>query len=281
MSLQGQVVLITGGTRGIGRAIALRLARERPKHILTTYCMNHEAARRTVADIQALGVAASSLAVDVGNEQMLKELFDSVRERCGRLDVFISNAARTAFSAGTELKVRSWQRIQEINSQAFLTGAQLASAIMRDNGGGRIIGISSLGSRFYRAELRRPRCGQSRHRGTGALPRGGTGAREHQRKCGLRRHDRFRDDANVAGFQDGRRSCRGANSGAPPWTTGGCRGRGRSAVPCGFRLDSRPNDHRRRRLLTHRIAGGATIRKRLKPRGSNHSRISSPCAPSK
>ena len=149
MSLEGQVVLITGGTRGIGRAIALRLAKEKPKHIVAAYCMNHEAARATVADLEAVGVEATRLVVDVGDEQMMRQMFETVRAKFGRLDILISNAARTAFHPGATLAMRSWQRIQEMNSHAFLLGAQLAAGIMRENGGGRIIGISSLGSRYY------------------------------------------------------------------------------------------------------------------------------------
>jgi len=148
-SLEGKVVLITGGTRGIGRAIALRLAAEKPKHIVLGYCLNHDAARRTVADIKMLGIEASSVIVEVGDEQLVREMFQTVRNRCGRLDVFVSNAARTAFRSSTDLTVRSLQRIMEINAQAFLLGSQLAAEIMRENIGGRIIGISSLGSRFY------------------------------------------------------------------------------------------------------------------------------------
>jgi enoyl-[acyl-carrier protein] reductase III len=148
-SIKDKVVLITGGTRGIGRAIALRLAAEKTRHIVVAYCMNHDAARRTVDDLRRTGIEASSVIVDVGDEKLMREMFRTVHDRCGRLDIFISNAARTSFCASTELSMRSWNRIMQINAGAFLLGSQLAAALMRENGGGRIIGISSLGSRFY------------------------------------------------------------------------------------------------------------------------------------
>jgi enoyl-[acyl-carrier protein] reductase III len=149
MSLEGQVILITGGSRGIGRAIALRLAREQPGHIVIGYCLNHEAARETVVDINALGVSASAVNVEVSQNELLSEMFEDIHKRFGRLDVFVSNAARTAFRPAIELNIRNWQRIMDINARAFLLGSQMAGKIMRENGGGRIIGISSLGSQFY------------------------------------------------------------------------------------------------------------------------------------
>lgn len=143
------VVLITGGTRGIGKAIALRLTRERPRHIVLAYCMNHEAARRTVAEIRSMGVSVSSLICDVGNEKMLREMFQQIEQEHERLDIFVANAARTAFKSAADLDLRSWRRTMQLNADAFLLGTQLAAGLMRRNGGGRIVGLSSLGSRYY------------------------------------------------------------------------------------------------------------------------------------
>jgi len=146
---EDRVVLITGGTRGIGRSIALRLAEERPRHIRLAYCMNHEAARETLAAIEAMGVSASVTVCEVSDAEMQKDMFARLREEWGRVDVFVANAARTAFRPALELDQRSWRRTMQLNAEAFLVGAQLAAAIMRTHGGGRIIGLSSLGSRFY------------------------------------------------------------------------------------------------------------------------------------
>ncbi len=148
MTLQDQVVLITGGSRGIGRAIALRLARERPAHIVVGYCMDYTSARQTVTEIEAAGASASMVALDVGRDDLLRGLFDHVRDKFNRLDIFISNAARTTFRPIMELNSRNWQKIMDMNARAFLLGAQMAAKLMQ-HGGGRIIGISSLGSRFY------------------------------------------------------------------------------------------------------------------------------------
>ncbi len=143
------VVLVTGGTRGIGKAIALRLAREHPRHIVLAYCLNHEAARAAVSEIKALGVSASAVVCDVSKEQLQREMFRQIEETWGRLDIFIANAARTAFQSAEDIDARSWRRTFELNAEAFLVGAQLASRIMKKKRYGRIVALSSLGSRYF------------------------------------------------------------------------------------------------------------------------------------
>jgi len=133
--LENRNVLITGGSRGIGRATALRLAAHRPAHVAIGYVLDHDAARSAVAEIEALGVAASAHCADVSRDDALAELFEQVARICPTLDVFIGNAAR------------AWQRMMDLNARAFLLGSQHAAALMP--GGGRILALSSLGSRFY------------------------------------------------------------------------------------------------------------------------------------
>ncbi len=111
--------------------------------------MNHEAARATVQELEALGVSASSIVVDVGNEKLNREMFQKVADQFGRLDVFVANAARATFRPVAELNARNWRRVMELNSEAFLFGAQEAAKLMKQSGGGRIVGISSLGATRY------------------------------------------------------------------------------------------------------------------------------------
>lgn len=145
-TLRNKSVLITGGSRGIGRAIALRLALETPSHIGIGYCHDDAAANRTVADVEALGIPCSAFRVDVGKEDSLHELFNVAAGRLGKLDVFISNAARGSFQPLSTMNIRTWQKMIDLNARAFLLGSQLAAQSMPN--GGRIVGISSLGSRF-------------------------------------------------------------------------------------------------------------------------------------
>src|SRR5258708_37795861 len=148
MCMTGQTVLVTGGTRGIGRAITMRLAREKPGLVVIGYCQNHTAARETVAEIRALGVDAEAYSTDVGDVKLLQGLFDKVREQSGRLDVFISNAARTSFRPNLELEPRASSPVMDLNASAVLPGSHMAAAIIPENGGARIIALTSLGSRL-------------------------------------------------------------------------------------------------------------------------------------
>jgi len=145
--LENRNVLITGGSRGIGRATALRLAAHRPAHVAIGYVLDHDAARSAVAEIEALGVAASAHCADVSRDDALAELFEQVARICPTLDVFIGNAARASFGPLLQVSPRAWQRMMDLNARAFLLGSQHAAALMP--GGGRILALSSLGSRFY------------------------------------------------------------------------------------------------------------------------------------
>lgn len=146
--LSGQIVLVTGGTRGIGRAIARRLAAEGPEHVVLGYCSDHDAARDAVAELRSAGVEASTHCADVGQVELVEETFAALEARFGRLDVFVANAARGAFAEADVLTARSWQRTMDLNARAFLVGAQQAARLMRGRGG-RIVGLSSLGSSRY------------------------------------------------------------------------------------------------------------------------------------
>jgi enoyl-[acyl-carrier protein] reductase III len=143
-STSPRAVLVTGGGRGIGRAIALRFA-ETGAQVFVNFFVNREAAEKTASDVELRGGAAQLLQADLKEPAEIKRLVAEVERRAGRLDVVVSNAAAGVLRDGLELSPKQWDWVMATNARALLILAQEASRIM--TAGGRIIAISSLGSR--------------------------------------------------------------------------------------------------------------------------------------
>lgn len=139
----GKVAVITGGTRGIGKALALTLAREGAALVLN-YRRNEQAAGDALAAIEALGAEASLCRADLEEPAQIDALFEHAGKRHGRLDFFISNAAASAFKRIADLNARNLDRTFALNVRAFVLGAIRAVPLM--SGGGRIVALSSYGS---------------------------------------------------------------------------------------------------------------------------------------
>ncbi|MDD4985605.1 MAG: SDR family NAD(P)-dependent oxidoreductase, partial [Dehalococcoidales bacterium] len=112
--LKGKVALVTGSSRGIGRAIALRLARE-GADVIVNYFRRREAAEQTARDIEKLGVKASVIRANVGEPEKLDEMFDAVAASFGRLDIFVSNAASGLPRSALDLDAKVWGWTMDIN----------------------------------------------------------------------------------------------------------------------------------------------------------------------
>ncbi len=140
---EGKLALITGASRGIGRALALSLAARGATSIIN-YRRNDDAARATVAEIERLGASALPIRADLGNLDETEAMFDQVAERFGRLDFFVSNASASNFRPFMELKAHHLERTFNVNVRAFVIGTQRAARLMED--GGRVVVLSSYGS---------------------------------------------------------------------------------------------------------------------------------------
>jgi enoyl-[acyl-carrier protein] reductase III len=141
--LARQVAFITGGARGIGRAIALKLATE-GADVAIVYLNSHDEADAVCTEITALGRRALAIQADAGDPTSLAEAFQSFRQKFDRVDIVVSNAAIGVLKPAMELTLKHWRRTLETNALALNTLAQLAVPLMKDHG--RIIGISSLGA---------------------------------------------------------------------------------------------------------------------------------------
>jgi enoyl-[acyl-carrier protein] reductase III len=142
--MHGKVALVTGGGRGIGRAIALRLAQS-GADLVVNYLRNSEAAEQTAAEARALGVRAEALRGHVGEPEKVTQLFDEVRQRFGALDILVNNAASGVIRPALELEPRHWDWTVNINARGAWLCAKQAVPLMEGRGG-RIVNISSLGS---------------------------------------------------------------------------------------------------------------------------------------
>ena len=138
-----RIALITGGTRGIGKALALTLVRTGTT-VLLNYRRNEPAARAARDEIAAAGGDAELLQADLEDPAQLDAMFDQITRSRGRLDYFISNAAASAFKPILGLNARNLDRTYALNVRAFVLGAIRAVPLMK--AGGRIVALSSYGS---------------------------------------------------------------------------------------------------------------------------------------
>ncbi len=147
MDLSGKHALVTGGTRGLGRAVALELAR-RGADVAVNYFSNRTKAEEAEAEIRSAGVRSIALRANVGNPDHLKRMFDRLREEFGALDILVSNAASGTLMPILEVDLKDWERSMNINARALLLMAREAVPLMKGRKG-KIISITSMGSHRY------------------------------------------------------------------------------------------------------------------------------------
>lgn len=144
IDLSGQVALITGGSRGIGRAIAVRLA-EAGADVAINYLRQRTAADETVKLIEQTGRRALAIRANVGEPENIPEMIDEIRRTFGRLDILVSNAASGVLKPALELNAHHWHWTMDINAGTLLPLTQHSLPLMLPRGG-HIIAVSSLGS---------------------------------------------------------------------------------------------------------------------------------------
>ena len=143
MSFKGKIALVTGGSRGIGRAIALELAR-RGADIAFNYMRQHAAAAETQREIEQQGVRCLKVKANLADASKVRALFSAVSETYPRLDILVNNAASGVPRPAARLEEKHWDWTFNINAKAPWLCAIEASRLM--TAGGSIVNITSLGS---------------------------------------------------------------------------------------------------------------------------------------
>jgi NAD(P)-dependent dehydrogenase (short-subunit alcohol dehydrogenase family) len=153
-SLKGKVALITGGSRGIGRAIALAYAEAGADLVLSSRNRRPPELEKVAEEIQAMGKKALPVPAHVGKKEDLQSLVQKTLEAFGRIDILVNNAgANPVLSALIDLEEDSFEKVLEVNLKgAFLLSKAVAREMIKQGGGGRIINMSSVSGLRARAD---------------------------------------------------------------------------------------------------------------------------------
>lgn len=150
MRLQDRVAIVTGGSRGIGRAISVALAREGAKVVVAG--RNRATCDQVVAEIAAAGGAAIAVQADVSSEADVAAMVDATTERLGRVDILVNNAAvNLPYKTVADMSLDDWNHIVSVNLTGTFLCCRAVVPHMTAQGYGKIINISSRGGRMGEA----------------------------------------------------------------------------------------------------------------------------------
>jgi acetoacetyl-CoA reductase len=136
-------VVVTGGSRGIGRAIALEFA-SRGANVAVVYLVHHSQADEVVQEVQALGVQAEKHATDVANHAAIREMFDAYLKAHGRIDVLVNCAGINRDKTLARLSPEQWREVLDTNLTGAFNCSQAVWDQMKSQNYGRIVSISSI-----------------------------------------------------------------------------------------------------------------------------------------
>ncbi len=143
LTLEGKTALVTGASRGIGRAIAVELARH-GADVAVNYARNAEAATQVVADIAALGRRAVALPADVGDSAQAAALVEATVSALGRLDILVNNAGIVRDALLLRMQETDWDEVLRVNLKGAFSVGKAAARLMARQRAGRIINVSSI-----------------------------------------------------------------------------------------------------------------------------------------
>lgn len=143
MKLMGKVALVTGASRGLGKAIALQLAKEGAQ-VVVNYAKSAEKAREVVATIQSAGGNALTMQTDVSNFEEVEKMVDAIYEKFGRIDILVNNAGVNRDELLISMEKEDWNTVISTNLGGLFHCTKAVAKYMMLQKHGRIINISSI-----------------------------------------------------------------------------------------------------------------------------------------
>ena len=143
MNLKGKTVLITGGSRGIGRAIALAFAGE-GTNVIINYTSDEENAKNVIKEIEKFGVKGLAIRANISKAEEVNNMFDKIKEDFDVVDILINNAGITRDSLFIGMKEKDWDEVIEVNLKGMFLCAKAVIRKMLRQRYGRIVNISSV-----------------------------------------------------------------------------------------------------------------------------------------
>lgn len=141
--MKGRTALVTGGSRGIGREIALGLA-AKGCNIAITYITSDEVAQKVVDELTEMGIKAIAVKADTGNQEQVEVMVKQIEESLGRIEILVNNAGITRDNLLIRMTEDDWDRVMQTNLKgAFLTTKAVVRGMMK-NRYGKIINVSSV-----------------------------------------------------------------------------------------------------------------------------------------
>ncbi len=142
MDFTGQFAVVTGGARGIGKAIAEALARKGVNLVIADISL--EQAKDTSAEIESLGIKTMAVKLDVSKSDEVSKIFEDISKECGRIDILVNNAGVTRDSLILRMKEEDWDTVMNINLKSVFLCSKEAIKVMAKQRYGRIINIASV-----------------------------------------------------------------------------------------------------------------------------------------
>ena len=141
--IEGKTAIVTGASRGIGKAIAISLAKEGAE-VIINYSSSPENANKVVSEINEFGGKAYPLQADISNENSVNELIKKVLEKNNKIDVLVNNAGITKDGLLMRMKTDDWQKVLDLNLSGVFYCTRAVSRQMLKQKSGRIINITSV-----------------------------------------------------------------------------------------------------------------------------------------